>query len=539
MKINRISILSAFVSLLILTMNTSCSDLLDLSPIDYYGSGSYWKTEAHATGYIDGIHKHLRDAAWNHNITFGELRGGTYVSGVTSDGSAASSGSIIQQNFDANNTGVSKFGDLYGRITNLNLFIARVTDADYMPAAKRDYYLGMVYGLRAFYYYDLYRIYGGVPLRLGVEVIDGELDPTKLYLPRAKASEVMAQIKSDLQKSLELFGSENNFDPYGLGKKVYWSKAATEALAADVYLWNSKVSIGDNQKDIADLTTAKKHLLNLVNNYGLELEPTFASVFDAKNKANDEIIFAIRYMEGEAANGLQQFIYNIGTGQTHKNSYLEDGSLFEDPLEIASSGAQMWYQYKNALFEQYDKEDSRRNDTFLASYNKDENGQLVLRGTSVCKNIGYINSNGIRVYVGDVILYRLANVYLSLAEVANMEGDNPNVEKYINLVRERAYGENWAPELKYTAGDFTANELAILKEKDKEFVQEGQRWWDLLRMTLTKGGTPLVFTEEGSLESTPILDKATESHKVLWPLDKGLLDNDDALEQTPGYEVAG
>ncbi len=78
-----------------------------------------------------------------------------------------------------------------------------MTDADYIPEAKKNYYLGMVYGIRAFYYFDLYRIYGGVPLRLGVEVIDGELDPTKLYMPRAKASEVMTQIKSDLQKSLD------------------------------------------------------------------------------------------------------------------------------------------------------------------------------------------------------------------------------------------------------------------------------------------------------------------------------------------------
>lgn len=538
MKINRISILSTVLSLLLLTMNTSCSDLLDLSPIDYYGSGSYWKTEAHATGYIDGIHKHMRDAAWQHTITFGELRGGHYISGLSSDGSSVFNGSIIQQNFDANNTGVSKFGDLYGRITNLNLFIARVTGADYMPEAKRDYYLGMVYGIRAFYYFDLYRVYGGVPLRLGVEVIDGELDPTKLYLPRAKASEVMAQIKSDLQKSMELFGNVNDFNPYGLGKKVYWNKAATEALAADVYLWNSKVSIGDNNANTADLAKAKTHLLSLVNNYGLKMETNFSRVHDATNKSNDEIIFAVRYLEGEATNAVNQYVYNVGTGSTHRNAYLEDGSLFDDPLNIATAGAQLRYEYTKDFFMTFDKKDSRRLATFLPSYDKDEDGNLTFRGTSVVKNIGQFNSNGIRVWVGDFVFYRLPWVYLSLAEIANMEGDNPNVEKYINLVRERAYGENWAPEFKYTAGDFTANELAILHEKNKEFVQEGQRWWDLLRMTLTKGGTPLVFTEEGSFDGNPILDKSTEAHKVLWPLDKGLLDNDDALEQTPGYEVA-
>ena len=537
MKINKLTILSAVFSLLFLTVSTSCSDWLELSPIDNYGSGSYWKNEAHATGYIDGLHKHFRDAVWQHTITFGELRGGHYISDTSGDGSSVNRGSIIQQNFDANNTGVSKFGDLYGRITNTNLFIARVTDADYLDAAKRDYYLGMVYGLRAFYYYDLYRVYGGVPLRTGVEVIDGELDPTKLYMPRAKASEVMAHIKDDLKKSLEYFGNVNDFNPYGMGKKVYWNKAATEALAADVYLWNSKVSIGDNQANIADLTVAKKHLLNLVNDYGLELESDFARVHDATNKANDEIIFAVRFLEGEATNAVNQYVYNIGTGATNRNAYLEDGSLFDDPLQVAGAGSLQRYEYTEEFFNIFDKKDARRDATFLASYNKDENDNLEFRGTSVKKNIGLINSNGLRVWVGDFIVYRLPWVYLSLAEVANMEGNDADVEKYINLVRKRAYAENWAPEFEYTAGDFTTNELAILREKDLEFVQEGQRWWDLLRMTKTKGGTPLVFTPEGGFDGNPILDEATESHKVLWPLDKGLLDNDDALEQTPGYEV--
>ncbi|MCS3048390.1 RagB/SusD family nutrient uptake outer membrane protein [Bacteroides fragilis] len=48
--------------------------------IDFYGSGSYWTTEAQVTGYMDGLHKHLRDVAEQHIFTFGELRGGIYKS---------------------------------------------------------------------------------------------------------------------------------------------------------------------------------------------------------------------------------------------------------------------------------------------------------------------------------------------------------------------------------------------------------------------------------------------------------------------------
>lgn len=73
-------------------------------------------------------------------------------------------------------------------------------------------------------------------------------------------------------------------------------------------------------------------------------------------------------------------------------------------------------------------------------------------------------------------------VYLMLAEVENMQ--RRDVAYYINKVRERAYGEAWDEDVcGYENADFTTNELAILHEKDKEFVQEGQRWWDLRRMT--------------------------------------------------------
>lgn len=517
---------------------TSCADKLDLSPIDYYGSGSYWKTEAQATAYIDGIHKHLRDAAWQHTITFGELRSGRFITGASSDGMGVSNGDIILQNFDETHTGVSKFGDLFGRITNLNLFIARVTDATYLSDEMKNFYLGEVYGLRAFYYFDLYRIYGGVPLRLTADVVEGVIDPNKLYMARSTPKEVMTQIKSDLNKSMEYFGNMNDFDPYKRGKKVYWSKAATECLMGEVYLWTSKVTTGDDVANPADLTIAKTHLESVLNNYNLKMLDNFSQVFNAKNKANDEIIFAIRFLEGEATNSNGTFTYNVGTGST-KNRYQANGEVFGDALDIQNTGNQT-YEYNKAVYRSFDDADTRKEATFIASYNKDDKtGELSLYGTYVRKNIGYVNAQGARVYCGDYIFYRLPWVYLTLAEIANMEGDNAVVAKYINLVRKRAYGNAWDETL-YAypeTADFTANELAILHEKDKEFVQEGQRWWDLRRMTLTKGGTPLVFCKEGSLlGDAPILNESTEAHKLLWPIEKTMLDKDPALKQTPGYK---
>src|SRR5699024_3938383 len=124
---------------------------------------------------------------------------------------------------------------------------------------------------------------------------------------------------------------------------------------------------------------------------------------------------------GEATNAFGQYVYNIGTGQTTNDAYLEDGTLFVDPLRIAGSGSMQRYEYVEGLFNSFDVEDSRRDATFLAAYNKNEEDNLVFRGTHVRKNIGTINNSGIRVWIGDMVLYRLSWVYLTLAEIANME----------------------------------------------------------------------------------------------------------------------
>lgn len=517
-------------------LGTSCDNLLDLTPIDYYGSSSYWKNEAQVAGYVDGLHKHLRDATWQHTIIFGELRGGQYVDGTSCDGMTTSYGDIRLQNFDADHTGVSGFGNLYGRITNCNLLIARITNADFLPEAKKNYYLGIAHGLRAFYYFDLYRIYGGVPLRLGVEVIDGELNPVKLFLPRALPSAVMSQIKNDLQSSIDYFGNQTGFNPYGHGNKCYWNKAASECLAAEVCLWNAKVTTGDQKADQNDLVAAKRYLESVANNYKLSLQKNFADVFDAGKKGNSEIIFSVRYLEGEATNNNGLYTYSLDTGSTEAQSFRKDGTKWRDPLGL-KKGYTMSMEYQKGMFTQFDEEDTRLDATFMGSYRYNADKEFYLHGVHTVKNIGYINSSGDRIMCGDYIFYRLPWVYLSLAEIANMEGDNAAVENYINKVRERAYASKWDPAVYgYKAGSFTDNELAIFREKNKEFIQEGQRWWDLRRMTLTKGGKHLVFCKEAALDGeNPILNEETESHKVLWPLDKGILSNDSTLRQTPGY----
>lgn len=533
-------------------MSASCSDKLDLSPEDYYSNSNFWQKESQAISFVDGMHSSLRDKAFDLVFRMGEFRGGILRQSATgADGMTISYGLLVNNNLAEDRPEINNYANIYGNITNINLFLSRIKDATYISDARKNYLMGQAYGLRAYYYFHLYRTWGTAPIRLGTEVLDGILDPNVLYAKEVTAKEVMDQIKDDLNKSLEHFGTQRTFDFFGKGtRKSNWSLAATEMLMGEVYLWASKVTTGDFTADEANLATAKRHLESVVANYNLGLMPNFGDIFEAKdNKGNREVILAVRYAEGEATNSLGAFTYSMNTGFT-KNDFKADGSVFGDALQLQNTGNQS-LEYRLGLFESYEAGDTRRDATFIASYKKRDDGSLTIHGTHVRKNLGYINAQGNRILCGDYVLYRLADAYLMLAEIANMQGDNAKVKENIDIVRRRAFGTNWnAVTHGFTTGSFTDNELAILAERNKEFVQEGKRWYDLRRMQLTKGGKHLVFAQEAAIKdytwnatakilqeltTKPVLDEATEAHEVLWPVNQVLLRNEKFLYQNPGY----
>lgn len=155
------------------------------------------------------------------------------------------------------------------------------------------------------------------------------------------------------------------------------------------------------------------------------------------------------------------------------------------------------------------------------------------------KGIGSVNSNNQRIFDTDIIVYRYADVLLMMAEIENaLSGKCAN---YVNEVRKRAYGKNWHPQFAYTDGSYADNELTILHERDKEFVWEGKRWFDVVRMH-DANGKSLAFSvaanypnNETPDERVPLI-KESEAHKLLWPIDVNTLNNDPKLEQTPGYD---
>lgn len=510
-----------FLVVTLLTGLTISCDSLDLYPKDYYGTEGFWKNSAQVEGYMIGLHSDLREK-YQMFYLLGEARGGTSRSGTSFIGTSINESSPIKTNtFSKHLTGVTNWGGLYSNILNVNLFIQKVEEeCDFLEENSRNYFLGQAYGLRAFYYFYLYRTFGGLPIVEKATVMNGVTEAESLYLGRSSARQTFDFIKQDILKSEQMFGNDDLIEM----EKGMWSLYATQMLKSEIYLWSAKVSLEDQSPDVNDINLAERSLSTLIDKFSLL--PEFADVFTSGNKGNDEVIFAIRFDDGEKTNWMENFVYS---GSLKGQFFDKPGNALTDPLELKGTGL-LRHEYKWGLFASMDDEDTRKRATFLECYHDDQTpAGIVLR-----KFMGIVNSNGNRSYCDDYVIYRYADVLLLMGEVQNLLGGD--VAAYINPVRKRAYGNSYDEEVHgYENAAFGVNELALLQERDKEFVSEGKRWFDLVRLQ-SEGGTSLAFSAEANYDDPGPVISQSEAYKLLWPIDIETLNNDPKLKNNPKYD---
>lgn len=525
---------------------TSCD--LEFSPKGYYTEKNFWTERDQYIGFITALQNQFR-ANYPTQVLFsaGELRAGSLWLGALPDGSGSADEKIIQNMYTQSDAQFSTFGGWYGFIANLNELLWQIDNQDgILDENTADGIRAIAYGWRAYSFFQMYRMYGGLPLRLEPDVMHGDYVPENLYMARSTAEETLAQIKKDIAASLECFGKSTY--AFNVGPAVYsWTKGATELLAGQVYLWSAKVETGDHKPTAAsadaDVATAKTYFNNVLTNYGYELQKDFYNIW--LTPANKESIFSVCYssLADKTYYGSQtNFNWSRVTGAAGDafwSTWDDDGwgkltdgtanrfgrwATKDADGKVTQRNSKVWdhfslgvqrYMFKNALYFQFDAQD-HRGDAFYPVYRltdaqRDLGIKLLddfdpkkyeIAGTFVIK-FRYSEVEGSQYYVCrvDMPLLRLPDAILGMAECCNYQGDNAGVETYINKLRERAYAENWdAATYGYHAGTFAENESAILREVDKEFYLEGRRWWALRQLTTVKNGKQtdhLVFQPQG------------------------------------------
>ncbi|MDE5416729.1 RagB/SusD family nutrient uptake outer membrane protein [Labilibaculum sp. DW002] len=484
----------------------ACDDKLELTPTSSLTFNGFWESEEAVNAAHSGVYSAFRGYSYTM-WQMGELRSDIW-GGKTFE--SPSNEWVIEHTIDVENVPWSNWSGFYSLIHKLNDFIANAPNVEFLDDTKKQHMLGEAYGMRAYVYFTMLKVWGGVPLSTLPQTT---LKIDELSKARDTEEAVMAQVKADLAASLEKFGSD---DSYFNGKRVYWSENATQTLKGEVFIWSGTHMGGGN----ADYTIAKTALTSIAN---ADLLNNYADIFNFENKNNEELIFAFDYAIDEASN-----FYSLFTSRTTEllGKYDQNGLLVQDYLE-STNAANRYGVSESILLKMNDPQDTRRNATFVLLYTAAPADPVYVESdpaysaSYLNKFMGMVDA-GSRNYVSDIPLYRYADVLLLLAEAKNLLGEDPSSE--INRIIERAYGSNYVEAIhNYTNSTKEANIQKILDERLKEFIGEGKRWWDLRR-----AGDQYV------IDNNQYLNPGDE-YKLLVPISRSMMGRNPLLEQTPGY----
>ena len=312
--------------------------------------------------------------------------------------------------------------------------------------------------LRAYYYFELVKWFGDIPLAVDRQILFGE----ETSIDRTLASEVYTQIETDL-----IYASENL--PYTQSETGRITKGAAQALLGKAYLYQEK------------FTESAQVLEDLIANGPHDLVADYTIIFEQEGENNVESVFEVQHtdIQGAGFGCFQCSEGNIAVGFSGIRNYegpdFSSGFSFNVPTQEA--------------YDAYANDDPRRDVAIL-----DIDAWAAQTGATYgigYEHTGYFNRKYIprkRVSGAQPDLnltnpnnyraIRFADVLLMAAEALNRGAiSDVRAQDYLNRVRIRGFGDS--DHNITSTGSALTN--AIYNERRIELLGEGHRFFDLVR----------------------------------------------------------
>ncbi len=432
----------------------SCEKFLDVGPEFTQDAENYFLTPQDYELALIGAYDLLQTSYITQWI--GEIASDNAIAGGESVFDSQGLHEIENMTHNAfNNELRSVFQFNYTGIARVNYIMENKDNIDF---DGKNRVLGEARFLRAYYYFELVKYFGGVPL-----IIDERLGADEVTnIERATRAQVYNQIESDLTFAAE------NLD-WGRFEKGRADKGAALALLGKVHLY---------QDEFVDATLAFDQVIQS-GSYALLSD--YADIWPVSNENNDETVFDIEYsgleggsyecfvcLEGNAAVGFH------GIRQYNGPTY-GDGNSYNLPTED--------------LYNSFTAGDPRRDETVLdidAFIAAQPNPGSITYAIGGGGHTGYYNNkyikrqNEIGLPDNDLTspvnykVIRYADVLLMAAEAYNRSGDDGTALTLVNQVRDRV----GMPPLSSGGSQLTED---IWRERRNELSGEGYRFWDLVR----------------------------------------------------------
>lgn len=525
-------------------IGTSCSDFLETIPHDALSPSTTWQTEADVEKFLIGCYDGWADESgilyWDCGSDFG------FNYHIHEGWRNIGNGSMTASNQVA---GYYSFS----MIRRCNDFLTNIANIEFAEESKKNNMIGQVKTIRAYQYFLMNWIYGGVPIIESYETAE------EAQVPRNSEEEVKNFIYNELDEAIPMLYDA----PEASG---YIAKGTALAL-------NMRASLfyGDYQR----AKDAAKAIMDL----GIyELDPSYENLFTLAGQNSKEIIASVQHDENLYSNWMIATMYNNADGgwssmvptQNLVDTYEMSNGLTK---EEAGSGYDATHPFANrdprmAMTVLYPGMDwvGLTGKTILNTLDATIDGAKNPNYPDDADNASktaltwakYLNPY---TQYGDIwntnaqpIVFRYAEVLLSYAEAENeLNGPSAEVYNLLNQVRNRV-GMPDVDQNKYN-NQAKLREL-IRRERSVELAGEGLRRQDIIRWkddsgkmlaeTVLNGPLTRVVgtvntsepdpTKRATISGTALVEnRAFASYNRYLPIPQSAIDKNPNLKQNEGY----
>ncbi|MBT1702176.1 RagB/SusD family nutrient uptake outer membrane protein [Chryseosolibacter indicus] len=471
-----------FAALSLVTAMSCSDDFLEREPLTQKAVETFYATPQDALEGLVAAYDVLQSGDYGHILMVSEIASDNTFGGAgKSDGFGQNYWDWFRSENDLNANAWAKY---YRGIYRANVILANLEKVQWgSQQSLKTRYESEARFLRAFFYFDLVRMFGNVPL------ITAPLEPGEYEQPQATPEQVYKQIAEDLK-----FAADNlpatpftSIPSTEYGRVTKW---AAESLLARVFLYYTGYYEKSDIEGVLTRAQILTYVDDVVNNSGHDLVPEFRRLWRAASwidkdyvgEDNIETVFAIKY----TFKGLNNWNLNSGNrwqkflGLRNQNIYPYGGGW-----GFCTVTPELW----NA----YDANDTRRTATIIdiktetpefdAGDQRQYSGyapkkyaptsDLVMKdGAEVVQpTVVTMGGNDQIDWFDDWVIIRFSDVLLMQAELRLAEGGDALTP--LQRVRDRAFAGS-APSVAVT-------KASIMEERRLEFALEGIRYWDLLR----------------------------------------------------------
>jgi len=491
-----------------LSLLSSCDMDLAQQPISDASSETYFQTVddfnqglnavySSARGYPDRLMNLSETRSDNlHAISDGGVRD---WEGINSFHRTISSNPYVEEAWESNFTGIF-------RANNYLAQLAEKGESVILDEAVRRRMEGEVRFLRAFYYFDLLRYFGRVPL------IDRVVSATEAKtISRSEVSEIYNLIMEDVNLAIDYLPAPSTYASVDKGRA---NKYAAKMLLGLIYMTRSGPDYG---VDGAGLNTnewseAVHEFNDIITSSEFQFLPTYEEIFNYGNERNKEVVFNIEYSSGSTP----------VVGATFPWVLVPD-TWFQS-LGFGVQGGLMIRPVSLDLLSKYDENDVRRSFSIQEGYTYGavvENRSFIRKYVDITK----VPTTSRFDWPINYIVFRYTDLLMLKAEcVLNGAPGSTvtDVDAVVNAVRERAG---------LTTPLTGVTKEQLLEERRREFVGEGLRWFDLIRSgTVETTMKTWIETEDsGQMEDF-------KTDYILYPIPQSEMSNAPGLyDQNNGY----